>query len=171
MGYATKDLRMLINELTVAQLTAEDGGQVVLKHIVANYKDFTDKKLPKATEDLMYDKKGERQKGESFLQYCSRKKTLIKEWEKHYDPEQFKGYLLYRGAHLSDRAQDAMQTWTKNDMEYAKVEEYLKKFDRPQAGGGFIGYADDYGYDYEPEDYMDYFIEESLCLWMDIDNG
>ena len=110
MNYSSKDLRLLINELDLDVLTAEDSGKKVLAHIESSYSEYKDKKLPKAVEAILYDKKARRSKNESFLTYCSRVATLFKEFERQWDLEQFKGYILYRHAHLSERAMDTVQT-------------------------------------------------------------
>ena len=108
MTYATKDLRVIINELDIETLTGEDSGETVHKHIANSFQWYADRKLAKATEAAIFDKKAERQKGESFLMYCTRKHILLKEFEKQFEWEQFKGYMLLRGAHLSERAADAL---------------------------------------------------------------
>ncbi len=50
LHYSHGDLKLLINELSVDQLTAEDGGMTVRKHVHNNYVEYLEKKLPKAMD-------------------------------------------------------------------------------------------------------------------------
>ena len=50
LNFATGDLKLIINELEIDDLTADDSGQVVYKHITASYAEFIEKKLPQAIE-------------------------------------------------------------------------------------------------------------------------
>ena len=169
MNYATSDLRAVINELDIETLCVPDSGQIVLKHVTNSYIEFVERKMAKSTESALFDSKGKRQKGETFLQYCSRKNVLLKEFEKHFDMKQFKGYILYRHAHLSEKALDQILTWMKGDYDYDTMLTNLKKFDRPAATDQFAGFAghslEDHSTNWEEEqDDGTYFMHQSLFL-------
>ena len=107
------DLKLLVNELDIDILTAEDSGQVVFDHIKTSYSEYLEKKLPKAIEQGLYDHDGHRKRDETMLQYISRKKTLLDELEKAKCPlpSHFKGYVMMRNAKLPDKAWDTIETW------------------------------------------------------------
>ena len=50
LHYASDDLKVIINELDIEQLTAEDSGETVLKHVQATYAEHLEKKLPGAID-------------------------------------------------------------------------------------------------------------------------
>ena len=136
LHYANGDLKVIINELEIEVLAAEDSGEQVLEHIQKNYFEYIDRKMPKAIEAALYSDKKSRKKGESMLQYVARKKTLFRELQKAGAPlpDEMKGYLLLRDATLSDRARDTMETWTAGAYDWDTIEKYLKKLERPVPG-------------------------------------
>ena len=111
LHYSSGDLRTVIDELTVSQLTAEDSGEQVMKHVQAQYAEYLEKKLPQAIEQGLYDKEVARHKGESMLQYCTRRNTLFKKLAKEgWDiPDTAKGYILLRDANLPEKARDLIE--------------------------------------------------------------
>ena len=129
MNYATGDLRLIIDELTTAQLTSEDGGQKVFNHISASYVEYIDKKLPKTIENALFRPDCRRTQDEIMVQYISRKSTLFNALAKAECvlPEAVKGYLLMRDAKLSDKAWDTVETWTENKYEWTTVTTALRK--------------------------------------------
>ena len=64
------------NELEVDVLCADDSGEVVLKHIQSQYMEYLEKKLPQKIEQCFFDRDLARKKGESMLQYCTRRNTF-----------------------------------------------------------------------------------------------
>ena len=78
LHYSHGDLKLIINELDVTTLTSEDSGNIVFKHVKNAYAEYLVKKLPQPIERALYDPAGHRSKGESMLQFISRKKTLLK---------------------------------------------------------------------------------------------
>jgi len=71
LHYAYGDLKILINELDIDELTSATSGETVFKHVLNTYKEYLQKKLPKAMEQAIFDDKGNRHGGESMLQYTS----------------------------------------------------------------------------------------------------
>ena len=69
LHYASGDLKLIINELDVEALTADDGGQKVLDHVKEAFVEYMEKKLPKAMERALYAPDCRRQKGETMIQY------------------------------------------------------------------------------------------------------
>jgi len=154
LHYAYGDLKLIINELDVEALTAEDGGQRVYDHIKEAYGEHLDKKLPKAIERALFSNEGKRNKGESMIQYVSRKKMLFNELDraKCVLPPTAKGYIMLRDAQLSDRAWDTIETWTTGSYELSDIATYLRKLERPIPGkthshltglSGFVGDDED----------------------------
>ena len=150
LQYAYGELKTLINELEIDDLTAEDSGERVFKLVQNTYKEYLHKKLPKQIEIAIFEDKQNRHGGETMLQYCSRKSAVLRKLDRamteaaggHLDqpgiqlPSQVKGYLLLRGAKLSDRAWDIVETWLKGDYEEEKVLDALKRLERPVPGRG-----------------------------------
>ena len=50
MHYAGGDLKTIINELSIEDLTDRESGQIVVKHIQSSFREYTEHKLPKAIE-------------------------------------------------------------------------------------------------------------------------
>ena len=65
LHYSSGDLKTLINELSVDDLTSDESGLLVRKHVYNNYLEYLDKKLPKAMEKAIYEPTARRQKGET----------------------------------------------------------------------------------------------------------
>ena len=135
-NYSNGDLKILINELEIEDLTSEQSGQNVYDHIVKNYSEFVERKLPKAIEDVFYGEGRTRHKGEGMIQYISRKKILFRKLRKASItvPDEMLGYLMLRDANLSERARDVIETWTLGDYDLETIEKYLKKLERPVPG-------------------------------------
>ena len=87
--------------------------------------------MPQATKNAIYDKDVPRKKSESMLQYCSRRDKLCKKSAKEgwSIPDVAKGYILFRDAHLPDKARDLIEMWSTGDYDYAKMQQYLKKLE------------------------------------------
>ena len=110
LHYADGDLRTLINELDVDQLTAENSGELVYNHIKETYEEYIDEPLATAAEKLFVRLGWETSKGRD----PSRKNGLFKEMDraKFPLPNEGKGYLLLRDAMLGPRACGTINTWT-----------------------------------------------------------
>ena len=138
LHYSSGDLKVIINELEVDVLCADDSGEVVLKHIQSQYMEYLEKKLPQKIEQCFFDRDLARKKGESMLQYCTRRNTLFKQlakegWE---IPELPKGYILLRDANLPDKARDLIEMWSGGIYNYTEMQQYLKRLERPMPGSG-----------------------------------
>jgi hypothetical protein len=79
MQYAQGDLKLIINELDIDVLTAEDSGEQVLRHIQESFLECTDKSMPKALQRALFAHEGKRGRGETLLHYTARKRTLFAE--------------------------------------------------------------------------------------------
>ena len=136
LHYASGDLKLIINELDVDALTADDGGQKVLDHVKEAFIEHMEKKLPKAMERALYAPDCRRQRGETMIQYVSRKKTLFTELDrtKCILPADAKGYIMLRDASLSDKAWDTIETWTKGTYALPEIATNLRKLERPIPG-------------------------------------
>ena len=110
----------------------------MLHHWLYGAAEFLKKKLPVAIEEGLYDKEMPRKRGESMLQYCTRRKTLFRKLEKEgwKIPDEPKGYLLLRDAHLPDKARDLVEMWTGGIYNYPEMQMYLKRLERPIPGNG-----------------------------------
>ena len=77
--FSSGQLKELVNQLDVPDLTCEDSGDLVLKLIQRKYAEFVEKKLPKTIEERLYGKEISRNRGETMLQYANRRDTHFKE--------------------------------------------------------------------------------------------
>ena len=95
LNYASGDLKGIINELEVSELTSDQSGDITFKHVQAAYREYTEKKLPQAIEQAIFDKDTPRRKGEGMLQYCTRREQLFKKLKKEGCdlPDTAKGYI------------------------------------------------------------------------------
>ena len=158
MHYSAGDLRAVIDELEIEDLTGEDGGTTVLKHIEQSYAEYKERKLPQAIEDSLFDNHLPRRAGESMLQYCHRRHTLFKHLKKEgwEIPDIPMGYILYRDARLTDSGRDLIEIWSQGEYGYEKMQVWLKKLERPIPGtnktrmSGTVGYVDRLLDDEEP---------------------
>ena len=138
LNFAQGDLKIIINELEIEEFCDDDSGNVVLKHIIHSYSEFVEKKLPAAIESCFFDKDLPRSRNEHMLQYVLRRDKLFKKLSKEgwTIPEEVKAYILLRDAHLPDKARDLIEMWTGGVYEYAEMQKYLKRLERPTPGGG-----------------------------------
>ena len=81
LHYAAGDLKLIINELEVDELTDELSGEKVLAHVRSSDREFVDKRLPKAMEKALFEPDAKRRKDESMIEYVARKNVLLKELE------------------------------------------------------------------------------------------
>jgi hypothetical protein len=135
-NHATGDLNLIINELDISALCAEDSGEEVYKHIQSSFAEYAEKKLPQSIENCLFDKDVSRRRQEGMLQYCIRRDKLFKALAKEgWDiPADAKGYLLLRDAHLPEKARDLIEMWSEGDYEDPKMQKHFKKLERPVAG-------------------------------------
>ena len=70
---ADGDLKTLINELDIEQLTSENSGQLVYDYIHDAFEEYLVTKLPQATEECLFGSDGKRRNGEGMLMYIARK--------------------------------------------------------------------------------------------------
>ena len=138
LQFAEGELRKIIDEKEIDELTTETGGQLVYDHIEETFEDFKVKKLPQAMDELLFLESSRRHKGESMLDYTQRKKTLFQDLDKAKCvlPSLAKGYILLKDAKLSDKARDVFEGWTEGEYEYDKVFKNLRKLERPIPGTG-----------------------------------
>jgi hypothetical protein len=151
LNFASGDLKTVINELEIDELTQDDSGNIVPKHITASYSEYMEKKLPQAIELGIFDKDVARRRNEGMLQYCIRRDKLFKKLTKEgWDiPADAKGYILLRDAHLPDKARDLIEMWSGGDYDYPKMQKHFKKLERPVPGSGgqritgLVGFVDE----------------------------
>ena len=68
------DLRALLDNLDIDELTTSDSGQVVLDYIKAEYSEYIVSKKPLRVEEAFYDHDRCRKKGEGLIPYIARRK-------------------------------------------------------------------------------------------------
>ena len=102
MQYAIGDLRALIDDLEIEDLTAKDSGESIIKMIKSEYAEYLVAKKPVRFEEAFYDEKWCRERGERMIAYCSRRRTRFAKLKKEgwSVPDDLKGYMLYRDANL-----------------------------------------------------------------------
>ena len=78
-----------------------------------SYAEYMEKKLPQAIQNGFYDQDVAWKKSEGMLQYCMRRGKLFKKLDKEglSIPEEAKGCILLRDAHLLDKARDLIEMW------------------------------------------------------------
>ena len=106
-------------------------------------------------EEAFYDPERCRKKGEGLISYISRRKDRFNKLHKEgwTIPEDVKGYLLYRDAHLPDKCRELIELWTGGAYDWTQMQLNLKKLERPVPGafGGdhsrtrMIGFQEDIG--------------------------
>ena len=152
LNYATDDLKVVIDELDIDELTKESSGQDVFDHIKKSYAEYLERKLPQALEECLFDPKIHRQKTETMLPFVLRVDKLFKKLKKAGCdlPDDAKGYLLLRNAKLPDQARDLVEMWSGGKYDYVQMQGYLKRLERPTPGAGgnqrmlgLVGFAGD----------------------------
>ena len=96
MNYAKGDLRRLIDNLDLAQLTTKESGIETLKYIKAEYSEYIVCKKPLRIEEAFYDPERCRKKNEGLISYIARRKDRFNKLGKEgwVIPDEVKGYLL-----------------------------------------------------------------------------
>ena len=114
MNYTKGDLRRLLDNLDMEQLTHQDSGEKTYNYIEKEYSEYIVSKKPLRVEEAFYDPDRCRKKGEGFISYIARRKDRFNKLQKEgwQVPDDVKGYLLYRDAHLPDKAKELIEMWT-----------------------------------------------------------
>ena len=73
-----------------------------------------------------------------MLQSCIRRDKLFNQLAKAgLDiPSTANGYILLRDVHLPETARDLIEMWTSGNYEYAEMQKYFKRLERPVLGAG-----------------------------------
>ena len=79
--YTTGDLKLIVNEPTEQELSGEDSGERVAKHIRQAFAEYLDRRLPAAFEKLFDCQDTKRAKSESMVNYIARKRVLIRDMD------------------------------------------------------------------------------------------
>ena len=82
MTYAEGDLKGLINQLDMEELTTKDSGTYVAKFIKEEYAEYMVCKKPQRLEEALYHPDRVRQRSEGMISYCSRRKDRFRKLEK-----------------------------------------------------------------------------------------
>ena len=67
--YSQGDLKLIINELSIEDLNAEDSGSRVFRHVKEAFAEYVDKNLPKVTENALVSSHAKRT-GDPLLLPC-----------------------------------------------------------------------------------------------------
>ena len=136
MRFANGDLKRLLDTLDIEQLTGPDSGQETADFIKDEYSEFIVKKKNLRLEEALYDTDRLRKNGEGLVQYIARRKDRFNKLQKEgwTIPDDVKGYLLYRDAHLPDRARELIELWTHGSYDWELMQQTLKKLERPVPG-------------------------------------
>eukprot|EP00971_Amphidinium_carterae_P220000 4367333-Amphidinium_carterae.1 len=138
LGTAKGDLKLIINELTLEELTATDGGEKVYQLINTTFEWALKRTLPRKLEACLYGSSGERQRGEGFLAYTARKLQQYRELESSglALPAQVKGYIMAKHGKLTTTQWETMTNWTGGALELSTISEALRRLDRPAGVSG-----------------------------------
>ena len=155
MNYAKGDLKRLLDNLELAELTEKESGQKAFEYIKGEYSEYIVCKKPLRIEEAFYDPERCRKKGEGIISYISRRKDRFNKLQKEgwTIPEDVKGYLLYRDAHLPDKCRELIELWTAGSYDWTLMQQNLKKLERPVPGVAqgdhsrtrLIGFQEDIG--------------------------
>ena len=77
----------------------------------------------------------EKLKGESFVQYVSRKVTKLRELERVLGemlPDKFKGAIVKRGAKLTEVQRSTLHTWARGDLTMQVLVENMRRLGKPE---------------------------------------
>ena len=150
MNYAKGDLKRLLDNLDLEALTARESGETVFDFVKSEYSEYMVCKKPLRIEEVFYDPERCRKKGEGMVSYISRRKDRFNKLGKEgwTIPDDVKGYLLYRDAHLVDKCRELIEMWSEGDYAWTRMQQLLKKLERPipgvtQGATRLIGYQTD----------------------------
>ena len=82
LHYAIGDLKVLMNELSVEELTDPEGGRKLREVVATQYSEYFDKKMPKAMERALFQHEARKKKEETMVQYTARKRILLNELDR-----------------------------------------------------------------------------------------
>ena len=141
MHYAKGDLRRLLDNLELDELTSKESGQKTFDYVKSEYSEYIISKKPLRIEEAFYDNERCRKKGEGMITYISRRKDRFNKLHKEgwTIPEDVKGYLLYRDAHLPDKSKELIELWTGGSYDWTVMQQNMKKLERPIPG---VAYGD-----------------------------
>eukprot|EP00971_Amphidinium_carterae_P269784 5352130-Amphidinium_carterae.1 len=144
MSAAGGDLRTVIGELTIEQLTSEDSAENVINLVKKEYAYAITKQLPSALEDALFARGSKRRQGETLVLFTARKMQLLRELDRCGCslPGVARGLILFRDIMLTSAQQETAHYWLKNNYELDDVVEVLRKLERPKVGNeGQAAYA------------------------------
>ena len=136
-------------------MTSEDSGQQTADFIKREYSEFIVKKKNLRLEEALYDTDRLRKNGEGLVNYIARRKDRFNKLQKEgwTIPDDVKGYLLYRDAHLPEKARELIEMWTKGEYDWENMQVHMKALERltpgPQNGNqprtrmlGMVGFQE-----------------------------
>eukprot|EP00971_Amphidinium_carterae_P293558 5828206-Amphidinium_carterae.1 len=82
MSAAGGDLRIVIGELSIEQLTSDDSAENVINLVKKEYAYAITKQLPSALEDALFARAGSRRQGETLVSFTARKVQLLRELDR-----------------------------------------------------------------------------------------
>eukprot|EP00971_Amphidinium_carterae_P190729 3784927-Amphidinium_carterae.1 len=141
LNAAKDDLKLIINELTLDELTDTNGGERIYQLVQSTFDWALKRTLPRKLESCLYGSSGERQRGEGFLAYTARKLQQYRELETSglTLPSQVKGYIMAKHGRLTNSQWETMTSWTSGSLELSTVSDALCRMDRPAGIGSMHG--------------------------------
>ena len=87
-------------------------------------------------EEAFYDTDRLRKKGEGLVSYIARRKDRFNKLKKEgwTIPDDVKGYLLYRDAHLPEKCRELIELWTGGEYDWEEMQRWMKKLERTVPG-------------------------------------
>lgn len=126
----TGTARAVADELSVPDITAEDGASRIMARLKEHFAPYLESALPRAFERAIY---AEHRKGkESIQDYVIRMDAAFKELEEEGVKmnDTVKGYVVFRHASLTQVQEDQVTTWTAGSYEREKVIKALRKLEK-----------------------------------------
>lgn len=104
-----------------------------MAHVESSYREYVDKRAPRAREKALFEPDSRRRKGESMIQYLTHKNVLLKELDRAQcvSPDNAKGYIMMRDSNLPASAWDTVENWSQGTYGHKGICTYLKKLERP----------------------------------------
>ena len=131
----TGDARLACEDLTEEEILSDDGVDLVLKKLDEFYGPYLEQTMPRAFESAV------------LLAYTASAQTRLTQLKREgVDlPAEARGYIMFRQAKLTEKAEDMVRTWTEGNFHIDKILRALRKLDKVQGGtkGQEAYYRDD----------------------------
>ena len=127
------ELRAAVDLLDEAVIMSPQGWEAIIKVVERTYGLYLEADAEITVHEAIFGT--EKLKGESFLQYVSRKVTKLRELERVLGemlPDKFKGAIVKRGAKLTEAQRSTLHTWVRGDLTMQVLVENMRRSGKPE---------------------------------------